>query len=228
MWRKIKRRLRITLATLAAIPIVVIFLLRWIDPTHSAFILHHNFGVLVNGKGQYASHPWTDWRQISPHIAVAVIAAEDQRFPDHFGIDFAELGKALESDADCRRGASTITQQTAKNLFLWSGRSYVRKALEAALAVVMELLLPKQRILEIYLNIAQTGDSYFGVGIAAQHFFKKPTAKINRHEAARIAAVLPNPIKFSIANPSAYVLERQKWITQQAKQLGGPAILDSL
>lgn len=228
MLNKLKQFIVYAFATAVAIPIFVIVLLRWVDPTHSAFILSHNYSILINGEGEYASHQWVDWQNLSPHLAVAAIAAEDQRFMDHHGIDFTELIKAFKSSSDSRRGASTITQQTAKNLFLWPDRSYVRKGLEAGLALIMEIILPKQRILEIYLNIAQTGDAYYGVGVASKHFFNKEAAEINRYEAARIAAVLPNPVKFSIGNPSTYVLERQQWIAKQMKQLGGVSVLESL
>ena len=178
--------------------------------------------------GDYARHTWSDYADISQHTALAVIAAEDQRFPAHFGVDTTELRRALRSRAAARRGASTITQQTVKNLFLWPGRSYVRKGLEALLAVIMELLIPKRRILEIYLNIAQTGKGIFGVTDAARIYFDKAPQQLNRHEAARIAAVLPNPAQYSAVNPSSYVLQRQHWILRQMKQLGGTGYLETL
>lgn len=228
MWRKIKKNLARAFILLLILPVVIIITLRWVNPSHSAFILRHNFIEFSSGSKNYAVHPWTDLEKISPEMAIATIAAEDQRFPTHFGIDFTELFNALTSRSSKSRGASTITQQTAKNLFLWPGRSYVRKIFEAGLAVVMELFLPKSRILEIYLNIAQTGPSFFGVTAASQIYFGKDPSKLNRYEAARISAVLPNPNEFSITNPSSYVIKRQKWIIKQAKQLGGLSILKSL
>ena len=161
-------------------------------------------------------------------MKLAVIASEDQNFFSHFGIDFVELRKAISSRSNKKRGASTITQQTAKNLFLWSGRSYIRKAMEAGLAILMELLLSKQRILEIYLNIAQTGPNPYGVGIASQTYFNKNPIKLNQYESARIAAVLPNPNEFSVNSPSEYVLKRQNWILKQMKQLGKIQTLGNL
>jgi monofunctional biosynthetic peptidoglycan transglycosylase len=228
MWKSIKRWLVYGIVIMFLIPVLIIVSLRWIDPTHSAFILGHNLDVYLNSGDDYASHIWVNFENISPHMAVAVIAAEDQRFPDHIGIDLKEISNALSDKDGEFRGASTITQQTAKNLFLWPGRSYIRKGLEAGLALIMELFLSKQRILELYLNTAQTGKSVFGVAIPSKKVFNKPAAQLNRYEAARIAAVLPNPVKFSVENPSAYVLKRQRWIMKQAGQLGGPKLLLTL
>ncbi len=228
MWRRIKRVVGILALVVVAAVTLLVTSLRWIDPPSSAFILRHNLGAAFSDETDRASYSWTDWNTISPHYAIAVIAAEDQRFPDHIGIDFTELRKAVSEDERTPRGASTITQQTAKNLFLWPGRSYIRKFLEAGLAVVMEIALSKQRILEIYLNIAQTGPNLYGITEASRRYFGKPAADLNRHEAARIAAILPSPSKYSATLPSAYVLERQQWILRQVKQLGGPAYLDRL
>ena len=225
MWSRLGRIFwRVAWLTLLA-PILLILSLRWVDPPTSSFILQHNYGAWKSG-GNYALHSWTDYRNISKDMALAVIATEDQRFPQHIGLDTREISRVLESPAAARRGASTITQQTAKNLFLWPARSYIRKAMEAVLAITMELLLSKQRILEIYLNIAQTGEGMFGVTDAATTYFKKPPAKLNKFEAARIAAVLPNPVKYSVTRPSSYVIDRQRWILQQMKQLGGTSYLE--
>lgn len=224
MWAKIRRWLTRLLVFVMVFPTFLILLLRWVDPPTSSVILQHNFSARLAGD-TLPRHSWVDWEQISPHMATAVIASEDQRFPDHFGIDFKELGEVVESGS--RRGASTITQQTAKNLFLWHGRSYVRKGIEAGLALLLELFWSKQRILEVYLNIAQTGVSIYGVELASQENFKKPAIKLNKFEAARIAAVLPNPSKYSISQPSQHVLDRQQWIIKQMKQLGGVQLVKS-
>ena len=228
MWKSLKRWIVYGIVILCLIPVLIIISLRWVDPTHSAFILRHNLDVYLGSNDNYANHIWVNFENISPDMAVAVIAAEDQRFPDHIGIDLHEIGKALSDKDGEFRGASTITQQTAKNLFLWPGRSYVRKGLEAGLALIMELFLSKQRILELYLNTAQTGKSAFGVAVPSQKFFNKSAARLNRYEAARIAAVLPNPANYSIEKPSAYILKRQHWIIKQAGQLGGPKLLSKL
>ncbi len=169
---------------------------------------------------------WVTWDEISPYLALAVISSEDQRFPVHHGIDFTELGKVIRSGD--KRGASTITQQVAKNMFLWQGRSYVRKALEAAIALYIDLVWGKQRVLEVYLNIAYFGENQFGVSAAGKRFFNKHPKDINRFEAARLAAVLPSPQRFSARNASPYIVERQQWILKQMQSLGGLGYIKSL
>jgi monofunctional biosynthetic peptidoglycan transglycosylase len=163
-------------------------------------------------------------------MRLAVVAAEDQKFPHHWGFDFESIADAVqEKGARGRpRGASTISQQVARNLFLWPGRSYLRKGLEAYFTVLLELLWPKRRILEVYLNVAEFGDGIYGIAAAAQAFFGKRPADLGRAEAALLAAVLPNPRRLHARNPSAYVRERALWIEEQMIHLGGPAYLQSL
>jgi monofunctional glycosyltransferase len=165
-----------------------------------------------------------------PAAGLAVIASEDQRFPEHGGFDFKQIEKAMdEAERGGRaRGASTISQQVAKNLFLWNGRSYLRKGLEAWYTVLIEALWSKRRILEVYVNIAEFGRGVYGAEAAAQAFFRKPAARLGRGEAARLAAVLPSPKRMRADNPSAYVLRRQAEIERQMQALGGPAYLKGL
>jgi len=164
---------------------------------------------------------WVDRREIAPAAARAVIAAEDQRFLEHFGLDLASIEKALETyrAGGELRGASTITQQVAKNLFLWNGRSLVRKGLEAYFALVIELLWPKERILEMYLNIAEFGPSVFGIEAAAERFFGADASRLDPRQAALLAAVLPNPKLMHAARPSAHVRTRQAEILEQMRLL---------
>lgn len=159
-----------------------------------------------------------------------MVAAEDQRFPHHRGFDFESIYDALRASGGARslRGASTISQQVAKNLFLWSGRSWVRKALEAYFTLLIEALWPKRRILEMYANIAELGRCTFGVGAASWRFFDRPAAALGAREAALLAAVLPNPSRFQINRPSSYVRRRAAWIFGQVQRLGGPAYLSRL
>jgi monofunctional biosynthetic peptidoglycan transglycosylase len=161
---------------------------------------------------------------------VAVVAAEDQKFPHHWGFDFESIAEAIEDQGPRRRvrGASTITQQVARNLFLWPGRSYVRKGLEAYFTVLLELFWPKRRILEVYLNIAEFGDGTHGVYAAAKTFFGTHPSELTPTEAALLAAVLPNPKRLHANTPSPYVEERARWIEEQMEQLGGPAYLRAL
>ena len=179
---------------------------------------------------QMIAYEWFSYNDISKQMAIAVVAAEDQNFPFHFGFDFEQIEKAIEQSNRGRklRGASTITQQVAKNLFLWEGRSFIRKGFEAYFTVLLELLWSKERILEVYLNIIETGDMIFGVGAASQIYFKKLPSKITRSQAALIAATIPNPKRFSARNPSGYIFRRQSWILGQMSSLGGTAYLKNL
>ncbi len=175
-------------------------------------------------------YDWTPYEAVAPDMALAVVAAEDQRFPAHFGFDYKAMNNALKNNWRGRRikGASTISQQVAKNVFLWQGRSYFRKGLEAWFTVLIEVIWGKKRILEVYLNVAETGPMTFGVEAAAQRYYGKSAAQLTRTEAARIAAVLPNPNRFLIARPSGYVRRRTAFITRQMRGLGGKAYLADL
>ncbi|MBP7546515.1 MAG: monofunctional biosynthetic peptidoglycan transglycosylase [Corallincola sp.] len=167
-------------------------------------------------------HQWVDLDEISSNMQLAVIAAEDQRYPHHWGFDLNAMAAAFKHNERSSRvrGASTLSQQTAKNLYLCSWRSYIRKALEAWFTLLMELLLSKERILEIYLNIVEFGPGIYGVEAAAQHYFHTSAARLSRHQAALLAAVLPNPYRFNAGAPSGYVQRRANWIARQMRQLG--------
>jgi monofunctional biosynthetic peptidoglycan transglycosylase len=166
---------------------------------------------------------WTPLEKIAVNLQKAVIAAEDQNFISHSGFDTEAIKKALEHNRKWKgkrlRGASTISQQTAKNLFLWPSRSWLRKGLEAYFTLLIELLWSKKRILEVYLNIIETGEGMYGVEAASQHYFKKSAAKLNRQEAALLAACLPNPRKWSPTRPTAYLMKRQAWILRHLNQV---------
>lgn len=202
------------------ISILLVLPLRWIPPVTSSFMLQSAF---FGGVKPYA-YQWRSFDAIAPSLAVAAIAGEDQRFPDHNGFDFQEIQNAVDEG----RGASTISQQVAKNLYLWSGRNFVRKGLEAWFTVLIELLWSKQRILEVYLNIAQFGDRTFGAEAASQRFFGISANQLSTDESARLAAVLPGPEIYFVDNPSNTVLQRQYWIAQQMQQLGGVEYLNRL
>ncbi|MDY6949275.1 MAG: monofunctional biosynthetic peptidoglycan transglycosylase [Pseudomonadota bacterium] len=207
-----------------------VLLLRWVDPPTTAFIIREQLSAGEPGKPRSIQYRWVDGRQISPHIKVAVIAAEDQTFPDHSGFDFKSINDALEDRERGRRvrGASTLSQQVAKNLFLWPGQSWVRKGLEAYFTVLIETLWPKQRILEVYVNIAEFGSGVFGVGAASEIYFKKPAARLSASDAALLAAVLPSPRRLKVRSPSRYVRSRQEWILGQMRGLGGVGLLRQL
>ena len=216
-------------AVLASVGLVV--LLRWVPPPTTAFMLGSRLDAITDGNFKYRNrYDWQPLEQISPHAAMAAIAAEDQQFPFHAGFDFESIRKAVQHNSKNKRkrGASTISQQVAKNLFLWSGRSWVRKGLEVWFTVLIEAVWPKERILEVYLNVAEFGPGTWGVQAAAREFFGKDAARLTRREAATLAAVLPNPKRLRAERPSAYVQRRRDAIMAQMRALGGPTFLRQL
>lgn len=176
------------------------------------------------GKELKLKKDWEPLEKISPNLQLAVVCSEDQNFVKHSGFDFDAINRAIEYNEHHQRkhGASTISQQTAKNVFLWTGRSWIRKGLEVYFTFLIERLWYKERIMEVYLNVIETGDGIYGAQAAATAFFHKNANNLTKGEAALIAAVLPNPIRFSIAKPSGYVIKRQGWIIHQMALWGGP------
>jgi len=208
-----------------------VVMLRWVNPPYSAFMAQSQIAAWVSRDPTYVfRHTWVDLARISANLPLAVVASEDQKFPEHWGFDVEAIEKAYQLNQHSHRvrGASTISQQVAKNLFLWSGRSYFRKGLEAYFTVLIEGCWPKRRILEIYLNIAEFGPGTYGAEAAARRFFHTSAAQLSRSDAAVLAAVLPNPQRFSAAAPSRYVQQRREWILQQMQALGGPEMLDEI
>jgi len=215
--------------TVFLISLVTVLLLRFIPPVASAFMVaEYCKGLFVSSGRTPIKYHWVDWHNISPHIALAAVAAEDQKFPEHCGFDFESMVETLKKSegGGSLRGASTISQQVAKNLFLWQGRSFIRKGLEAYFTVLLEVLWPKRRILEVYLNIAEFGDGIYGVEVAAKRFFNKPPSRLTERESALLSAVLPNPIKLKVAEPSAYVTRRAQRIERQMRNLGSSYLKD--
>ncbi len=205
---------------IAAFAVLQVLILRVVPPFTSAF--------MIASDAPEVRYDWVPWQRIAPVAGLAMVAAEDQKFPEHWGFDFEAIDKALDHNKRSRRmrGASTISQQTAKNLFLWSGRSYARKGLEVGYTLLIETFWPKRRVLEMYLNVAQFGPGVYGVEAAAQTYFRKPAARLSRSEAALLAAVLPNPVRLRVDRPSAYVLERANQIEGQMQALGSDYLAD--
>ena len=210
--------------------VLMVFAMRWINPVTSSIMIQRQISGLFDGEFELVKYHWVDYDDISKFMPIAIVAAEDQNFPNHFGFDFKQIEKALKENKRGRRviGASTITQQVAKNLFLWEGKSFIRKGVEAYFTLLIELLWDKKRILEVHMNIAEMGDKIFGVGTASVAYFKKPSAKLTISQAALLAAVLPNPKKYSAVKPSGYVRGRQSWIIRQINSLGGADYLKEL
>lgn len=228
------RGLRVLLWSLLGVVLCYLSLLlvfRWVPIPTSAFIHHQNALHEAEPKVySAANYEWVDWQNIPPALALAVITAEDQRFPNHWGVDTIELRNAI---SDMRagkaiRGASTITQQLAKNLFLWNGRSYIRKGAEFLISFSLELMWSKQRILEVYLNVAQFAPVTFGVKAASKVLFNKTPMELTLAECAMLAAVLPTPAKSNANEPSETLQKRHAWILEHMEKLGGIAYLDRL
>lgn len=203
-----------------------ILLFAFLPVPFSAVMAERQIGAWLRGDFSYVAHSdWVGHDEISPWMGLAVIASEDQKFPTHWGFDVAAIESVLDKKESQMRGASTLSQQTAKNLFMWDGRSWIRKGLEAGLTVGLETVWTKRRILTVYLNIAEFGPGIFGVEAAAQRYFHKPASRLTAADAALLAAVLPNPIRYRAAAPSGYIRERQQWILRQMRQLGGEGFL---
>ena len=225
--------LKRTLIGFLLLTITPVLVLRWVDPPTSAFMLQKKMKIWWNDKDALQiRYRWVNWERISPHAGLAVVAAEDQKFPFHWGFDRQAITDAWqERVAGTRvRGASTISQQVAKNLFLWPGKSFIRKGIEAYFTLLIEILWPKQRILEVYLNIAEFGNGIYGVNAASRTFFGKAPGRLKRRECALMAAVLPSPRRLHINRPSSYVLNRTDWIMQEMTRLNsiqkGPYLSD--
>jgi monofunctional biosynthetic peptidoglycan transglycosylase len=222
-WPSLKKCLLNAALFLCLSSIGICALLRWMPPPTSAFMMYRHFqDLLDNHTYQSNQYNWVNAKQISPHAYAAVIAAEDQNFFNHFGFDLYSIKSSIDTfrDGGRLRGASTISQQVAKNLFLTPSKSFLRKGIEVWFTLLIELMWSKDRILTVYLNIAEFGDHIFGIEAASQHFFGISADKINSAQAAILAATLPNPIKLKTSRPSNYLFKRQRWILKQIKNLG--------
>lgn len=204
--------------------------LKFMPVMFTSTMLERSVGAMWEGKPATIYYEWASYDQISEHIKVAAVASEDQRFPTHGGIDWDAVKQAVaeNKNSKIKRGASTISQQVAKNVFLWQGGGYFRKALEVPITYMIEFLWGKKRILEVYLNIAEMGDCTFGVQATSKRFFKKKAVALLPAEGARIIAVLPNPRIYLVQNPSAIVLQKQNFILYQMQMLGGYSYLQNI
>lgn len=204
--------------------IIYVVLCKWVNPP----ITLTQLSSVITGHG--LKRDYIDYNEMGENIKLAVLAGEDQLFPDHNGFDFKSIQKAMKHNQKSKslRGASTISQQVAKNVFLWQDRSYFRKALEVYFTFMIEEFWGKKRILEMYLNVAQTGDGIFGVEAAARYYFKKPAKDLTRKEAAMIASCLPNPVLFTIKPISSRVSYRYPWIMRQMNNLQGDKDIEEL
>lgn len=219
------------------IPVILMFLLcgwlvvfRFVPVPTSAFMLRQDITAIFSSETPFVRHQWISLEQIPAAMQLAVIASEDQRFAEHWGVDMQATTAAINAELKGKKtgGGSTITQQLAKNLFLWEERSYIRKGLEWTIASLMEVLWSKERILEVYLNTAQFSNADYGVAAACQNLLHKPVSALSKNDAALLTAVLPAPRKFSVMKPSGYVRTRQSRVLRQMRYIGGAAYLQRL
>ncbi len=205
------------------ISIVSVIVFRWLPVPFTPLMLIRCVEQKVDGKDMKLKKDWVSFAEISQNLQLAVVCSEDQNFIRHNGFDFTAIEKAMDYNENHRkqRGASTISQQTAKNLFLWPGRSWIRKGFEVYFTFLIETIWSKERIMEVYLNIIEMGDGVYGAQATSEIYFHKDASRLNRSEAALIAAVLPNPRRFSIARPSNYIRKRQAWVVRQMGFWGG-------
>jgi monofunctional glycosyltransferase len=206
--------------------VVLIVVMRWVDPLSSMIMIQRK----ISNWEVKQQRIWKSWDEISDNIKLAVIASEDQNFPNHWGFDFNAINLALIYNQKQKkiRGASTITQQVAKNIFLWSSRSWIRKGIETWLTLWIELIWPKQRILEVYLNSVEWGDGIFGIEAASYHYFNVNAKQLTPTQASLLAATLPNPRKWNPAKPSVNIQKKAQWIRMQINNLGGKQYLNQI
>ncbi|NCC28184.1 MAG: monofunctional biosynthetic peptidoglycan transglycosylase [Gammaproteobacteria bacterium] len=229
--KRVGRFLLKGLGNLVLLSILLVLTLRWLDPPASAFMLRHAYNLWrLDQSPPYYHQTWVPWDRISLPTRLAAIAGEDQRFPTHRGFDLIEIRLAWADykNGGRLRGASTITQQAAKNLFLWPGSDWPRKLLEAWFTLLMEILWPKERILEVYLNIVQFSPNTYGIGAASLRYFDRPASELTMREASLLIGVLPAPGHYRLEVPSERLERRAAWISDQASRLGGTRYLNRL
>ena len=223
MFRKIFRILLIMLVWFTGLSVLSVIIFRFVPVPFTPLMISRCVEQLFTGKKIHLYKDWKDLSQISATMPLAVIAAEDQKFEEHFGFDFEAIRKAEKFNAVHKgrklKGASTISQQASKNVFLWPSRSWIRKGFEVYFTLLMEIFWSKDRIMEVYLNVIETGDGIYGVEAAAQSYFHKPASRLSSRDAALIAAVLPNPRKWSPAKPTSYIQRRAASIVRFMSRL---------
>lgn len=222
MIKKILRWVKKAMLWFFAISILLVIVFKWVPIPFTPLMAIRAVENKWEGKDAVLSHDWVPLEEISPNLQKAVIASEDGNFLNHYGFDFQAMQKAFKNNQKGKRikGGSTISQQTAKNVFLWQGRSYLRKGLEAYFTVLIELIWGKKRIMEVYLNSIEMGKGVYGAEEAAKHWYRKSAVNLTKREAAGIAAILPNPLKYKAINSSSYIERRKDKILRNMRHVG--------
>ncbi len=226
-FRRLGRYFLILLAALLLLSFLLVLPFKWLNPPVTMVMADR--WLSSEETFQIQKH-WLNWDEIPKHAALAVVASEDQRFPQHIGFDVEAIQQALQ-EWERRgelRGASTISQQVARNMYLWTGRSWLRKGIEVWFTLLIELVWGKQRILEVYLNIAEWGPGVFGLQAASEYHFGKSAARLTPMQAALLASTLPSPLRYDPARPANHIYQRAIWNLEQQRRLGGPQWLADL
>ena len=218
-----------TIAALIILSVLTTILFRWVAIPLTPLMIIRCVEQKSDGKDMVLKHDWVAMENISPKLQLAVVCSEDQNYLKHYGFDWGAIQKAMKANDEGKklRGGSTISQQTAKNVFLWPGRSYIRKGLEAYFTLLIEIFWSKERIMEVYLNSIEMGNGVYGAEAAAQYWFKKTAKNLSKYDCAAIAAILPNPIKYKANPPSPYIAKRKAWIKQQMSFWGNQLDYDT-
>jgi len=227
---KVLKVLTAVFGSLFSLSLLTVLILKWVPPPTSSYMLQRQFHVWQNEEELKIQYEWTDWENISPYLKVAAVTSEDQRFAEHWGLDIKAIEEAYDEyqAGESLRGASTITQQVAKNLFLWPGQSFIRKGVEAYFSLLIELFWSKKRILEVYLNIAEFGNGVYGVKAASNTYFNTEPANLDMMQSALMVTALPSPRRYNLADPSSYMISRRNWILQYMLYLGNIEYLKKL
>lgn len=213
-----------------SLSIFSVLILKWVPPPTTSFILQRQFQASLNEEPLEIKYEWTNWENISPYLKVAAVTSEDQRFAEHWGLDLKAIQDAYDEyqGGESLRGASTITQQVAKNLFLWPGQSFIRKGVEAYFSLLIELFWSKKRILEVYLNIVEFGNGVYGAKAASTTYFNTDPENLDMMQSALMVTALPSPRRYNLASPSSYMISRRNWILQYMFYLGNTNYLKKL
>lgn len=221
-FQKLKRFILRFIVGFLIVSVLSVIVFRWVPVPITPLMILRNLEQWTTGESATFTHTWVPMEKISSNLGKAVVVSEDQKFLDHFGFDVEAIEKAYDGNKKGKKikGGSTISQQTAKNVFLWPQRSYVRKGFEVYFTFLIEVLWSKERILEVYLNSIEMGDGVYGAEAASQHWFRKSAENLTKYEAASIAAILPSPRKYKAVRSSNYVERRKNWIVRQMGYFG--------